>query len=369
MAEIEKTPTLGLNKPPKGYFDWDVPLNENWDKLDFLGAGQLPLLTPMMFDHRLEGDEALGWAMQGSTLDGSEYTSVWEKLKKAKDRAVQQTWTIKSVTYTVFKDKTSGWVFLDQANYNKAFTNLKDSLGFVLTDVDGKKTIILPKREVYSKPSMSDANIYGSESLPNIKGTFNIDTETYSGRASGAFYESSTANVLGVNAPWNKRGLGFNASRASSTYQDGAKVNPDYHTVFIYYKVGNTIVDKEEIDLGNLTSQVDNLATNKANKDLSNVSSNIDYVIEQGSNYIKFKSKKLIQWGFKTYTTTDATTVTFVKPFANTSYILAGVPYGASGVPDYTLTTKGKKTTSFVFKIAGYAASYGMDWIAIGQGA
>lgn len=36
MAEpaITKTAILELNKPDKGYFDWDVPLNANWDKLD-----------------------------------------------------------------------------------------------------------------------------------------------------------------------------------------------------------------------------------------------------------------------------------------------------------------------------------------------
>lgn len=272
MAEIEKTPTLGLNKPPKGYFDWDVPLNENWDKLDFLGAGQLPLLAQIQLDHRLEGEEATGWAMQGSVLDGDRYTSVWEKLKTAKDRATQVTAKFNDVTYTYFKDATSGWVFLDQANYDKAFTNLKDSLGFILTDVDGVKTITLPKKEVYLKPSLSDANVFDAESLPDHRHDIGFDDYL------GTQYGNKTISGSFLLAGYGQAGrastsaLTSMASASDSRYKSGAKVNPDHSTVFIYYKVGNTIVNQDQIDVGNLNSQVDDLATNKADKDLSNVS-------------------------------------------------------------------------------------------------
>ena len=368
MAEIEKTPTLGLNKPPKGYFDWDVPLNENWDKLDFLGAGQLPLLTPMMFDHRLEGDEALGWAMQGSTLDGDEYTSVWEKLKKAKDRAVQQTLEIKSVTYTIFKDTTSGWVFLDSANYNKAFTNLKDSLGFVLVEADGNKTITLPKREVYNKPSISDANVFGVESLPNIKGTAQAHklgvNQNVSAMGCLRLNETGIRNETGDTDLVGKAlQLSLDASLSSKAYKDGAKVNPDHHTVFIYYKVGNTIVNKEQIDLGNLTTQVDNLATNKANKDFSNVASNIDYVVESRTNYRRYKSGFLMCWGRSGGTSAGSGSVVFPKPFANTSYsfVVSGREEDNSG---YTIGNWSYTTTSVSIKW-----QKPFKWLAIGQGA
>lgn len=371
MAEIVKTPTLGLNKPPKGYFDWDVPLNENWDKLDFLGAGQLPLLTPMVFDHRLEGDEALGWAMQGSILDGTEYTSVWEKLKTAKDRAAQQSLEINKVTYTIFKDATTGWVFLDSANYNKAFTNLKDSLGFILTEVDGVKTITLPKREVYSKPSMSDANVFGAESLPNIKGTAQAHKlgVNQSVAVSGCL-KLNTSSISTEIGDTDQTGralqLALDASLSSSAYKDGAKVNPDYHTVFIYYKVGNTIVNQDQIDLGNIVTQLDNLNTSlagKADTDLSNVSSNLDYVVESGSNYIKFKSKILICWG-----SVGGNPTNFPKPFGNTSYSISitltnqNSSYAYSCSETY-FTSKG--TTSFSRSNTNNSGMY----IAIGLGA
>lgn len=308
MAEIEKTPTLGLNKPPKGYFDWDVPLNENWDKLDFLGAGQLPLLTPHEFEHRLEGNEAIGWAMQGSVLDGDEYTSVWEKLKTAKDRATQVTTEFNEVTYTYFKDATSGWVFLDQANYDKAFENLKDSLGFIMTDVDGKKTITLPKREVYFKASLTDANVFGAESLPNITGQFALSTNNTSGASmQGAFVQNGTSAQGSGGNTGQAAVCKLDASRISEAYQDGAKVNPDHHTVFIYYKVGNTIVNKEEIDVGNLLEQVNN----KLDRDFGNAPSNIDAIVESYRNgsdwYEIYKSGKIKQGGIAASVAAGAT--------------------------------------------------------------
>lgn len=221
MAEpgITQTDILKLNKPDKGYFDWDVPLNENWDKLDFLGAGQLPLLYRLESERILEGADATGWALQGSVLDGDTYPTLWTLLKTAKDRAASKTLEIKEITYTVAQDEVTGMVFVDQANYDKGWANLKDSLGFIVSFVDEVKSITLPKRA-------------GS-----------VTTDTYY------------------------------ASLSSSTYQDGASVQPDHHVVYAYYKVGNTIVADESIDLGNVLTQLAAMQTQlagKADKDLSN---------------------------------------------------------------------------------------------------
>lgn len=238
MAEpgITQTDILKLNKPDKGYFDWDVPLNENWDKLDFLGAGQLPLLYRLESERILEGADATGWALQGSVLDGDTYPTLWTLLKTAKDRAASKTLEIKEITYTVAQDEVTGMVFVDQANYDKGWANLKDSLGFIVSFVDEVKSITLPKRAVYDRADVEGLNGFGAESLPNITGS-------------------------------------FDASRSSSTYQDGASVQPDHHVVYAYYKVGNTIVADESIDLGNVLTQLAAMQTQlagKADKDLSN---------------------------------------------------------------------------------------------------
>lgn len=277
MAEpgITQTDILKLNKPDKGYFDWDVPLNENWDKLDFLGAGQLPLLYRLESERILEGADATGWALQGSVLDGDTYPTLWTLLKTAKDRAASKTLEIKEITYTVAQDEVTGMVFVDQANYDKGWANLKDSLGFIVSFVDEVKSITLPKRAVYDRVDVEGLNRFGAESLPNITGATSLVTSVNDMFDYGAFYKDSVnkkAGIYGAAAGTNSVNA-FDASRSSSTYQDGASVQPDHHVVYAYYKVGNTIVADESIDLGNVLTQLAAMQTQlagKADKDLSN---------------------------------------------------------------------------------------------------
>lgn len=277
MAEpgITQTDILKLNKPDKGYFDWDVPLNENWDKLDFLGAGQLPLLYRLESERILEGADATGWALQGSVLDGDTYPTLWTLLKTAKDRAASKTLEIKEITYTVAQDEVTGMVFVDQANYDKGWANLKDSLGFIVSFVDEVKSITLPKRAVYDRADVEGLNGFGAESLPNITGSFgNVVDYNSTAKFSGAFERfTSYSHAVGAGGQVRAYNSSFDASRSSSTYQDGASVQPDHHVVYAYYKVGNTIVADESIDLGNVLTQLAAVQTQlagKADKDLSN---------------------------------------------------------------------------------------------------
>ena len=285
MAEpgITQTDILKLNKPDKGYFDWDVPLNENWDKLDFLGAGQLPLLYRLGSERILEGADATGWALQGSVLDGDTYPTLWTLLKTAKDRAASKTLEIKEITYTVAQDEVTGMVFVDQANYDKGWANLKDSLGFIVSFVDEVKSITLPKRAVYDRADVEGLNGFGAESLPNITGSFgNVVDYDSTAKFSGAFERfTSLSHAVGAGGQVRAYNSSFDASRSSSTYQDGASVQPDHHVVYAYYKVGNTIVADESIDLGNVLTQLAAMQTQlagKADKDLSNTNPSQEFL-------------------------------------------------------------------------------------------
>ena len=285
MAEpgITQTDILKLNKPDKGYFDWDVPLNENWDKLDFLGAGQLPLLYRLESERILEGADATGWALQGSVLDGDTYPTLWTLLKTAKDRAASKTLEIKEITYTVAQDEVTGMVFVDQANYDKGWANLKDSLGFIVSFVDEVKSITLPKRAVYDRVDVEGLNGFGAESLPNITGATSLITNDNNMFDYGAFYKDSVNKKAGIygNSSGTSSVNAFDASRSSSTYQDGASVQPDHHVVYAYYKVGNTIVADESIDLGNVLTQLAAMQTQlagKADKDLSNTNPSQEFL-------------------------------------------------------------------------------------------
>lgn len=271
--EIKKTPTLGLNKPPAGCFEWDKPINENWDKLDLLGAGQIPLLWHIDIRHKLEGDQLAGWSLQGSELDGSVYTSVWDILWAAKQRATTEYSTqIRGKTYYYFQDAVTGIVFVNDTNYNTALAALGDSLGYVVSNVDGVKRIRLPMDSSLNFPVL-DGSLPGGfvdETLPEISGSFYLTGASGShGAYSGAFYEekASSGYAHGSAGDATNPVVGFKASRSSSTYQDGARVQQRSHKVYRYYKTGNTIANKELIDVANLSEQL----TQFANKSLSNM--------------------------------------------------------------------------------------------------
>lgn len=257
LEDVEKTPVMGLYKPEKGFFDWDVPINKNWDLLDKLGSGRLPFLCTLLSEWILTGDDATGWALQGSELDGDTYKTAWERLSAAQERASTVSKEFYDITYTWRKDEVTGWCFVDKANYDKAKENLKNSLGFVVDYVEGAKRIILPYKEGYYKIG-SSVNDFIPQSLPNIKGQAGL---------LGARLDYATG-VFEAQGSWGSRPhwdggvsayLGFDASNSSPVYQDGADVNPFASTVYLYYRVGDTASSDSLVDFGNFTTELESI--------------------------------------------------------------------------------------------------------------
>lgn len=79
------------------------------------------------------------------------------------------------------------------------------------------------------------------ESLPNIKGKYNIivnnTAETGIWNASGALYKGSNESVGSSSAKETSGSLVFDASRSSSTYQDGAPVQQNAYLINVYRRI------------------------------------------------------------------------------------------------------------------------------------
>lgn len=288
MDGYEKTPTLGLNKPEKGDFDWDLPLNENWDILDRVGGAQLPLLATIDLDYKLSGDAAIGWALQGSTLSGNTYTSLWSAMKAAYDRSTATNETHYNKIYSVKTDDVTGWRFVTADVYNSALTCFGESLGHVL-DTNAKTIRLRTSWQSFDLPT-HDTKVPGrvlDETLPNVKGEFYVSnvTQDFKGqqagdsKTKGMFKFTQTGGTAG--AAWNPaggiftlNGSTFNTSGSGvSPYRDNAWVCPQSKNLLRYYKVGNTITNVENIDVGNVLKELQALSVNSANVSLSNVSS------------------------------------------------------------------------------------------------
>ena len=130
-----------------------------------------------------------------------------------------------------------------------------------------------------------------SESLPNIKGEYNVWWSTVNA-PSGAFYGSnSTSNGSGnggTTGPFFDT-MNFDASLSSSTYQDGAKVKPDSVRYRAMVQLAIKTTDDAVITV---TSGLQQIA-NKAENDLSNLSTDgVNYINDTINNIITERDNK-----------------------------------------------------------------------------
>jgi hypothetical protein len=246
------------------------------------------------------------------------------------------------------------------------------SCGFFGLDTANERFKVPMLKDVYIKAGQAPS-MFGAESLPNVKGEVGtIGNYNNTAVVTGAFKRGgkSVHAVDGGNIVLFYNAT-FDASRSSSTYKNGAKVQPD-HVVYRAYVVLYTGAVEASV------AQAQEFMTalsGKANTDLSNVSRNIDYIVESkvnsdGSWYRKYKSGWLEQGGIGLTVSADGTkTVTLIKPFKDTKYIVNWLDQDGS-----TLTSSGtrgisnKTTTSFV-ACNGQDKNMNIGWIAIGQGA
>lgn len=287
----------------------------------------------------------------GAWCDGAEYTQamfpdIYQMLVDGK---------IQSTTYQKFTSSVS--------------TN--GSCGFFALDSSAQKFKVPLLTNVYLKAGQAPS-MFGAESLPNVKGEVGtIGDYNNTAVVTGAFKRAtkSVHAADGGNIVWFYNAT-FDASRSSSTYKNGAKVQPD-HVVYRAYVVLYTGAVEASVAQA---AEFMTALNGKANVALDNVSSNIDYIVESkvnsgGSWYRKYKSGWLEQGGIGLTVSVDGTkTVTLIKPFKDTEYIVNWLDQ--DGFTTNSAGTRGisnKKTTSFV-ACNGQDKNMNIGWIAFGQG-
>lgn len=335
MDGYEKTPTLGLNKPEKGDFDWDLPLNENWDILDRVGGAQLPLLATIDLDYKLSGDAAIGWALAGSTLSGNTYTSLWSAMKAAYDRSTAADETHYNKTYSVRTDTVTGWRFVTNDVYNSASSAIGESLGHVL-DTNAKTICLRTSWQSYDLP-LHDTRFPGrvlDEALPNIKGALASigNTRGNVNTSSEAIY--ITAKFRGQYGGGGGRAEGeesnilFDANRSNysysgvSPYRDNAWVRPQSKNLLRYYKVGNTITNVENIDVGTILDSISDMVHASEFVETKRI---VTATWRSGTNWYTKYSDGWIEQGGRFNMSGADYDLTFNTPFSTTDYTFLAI--------------------------------------------
>lgn len=146
--------------------------------------------------------------------------------------------------------------------------------------------------------------------LQNASGAFKL---TESGR-----YMTRSEN--GGNAPSR---FELDASLCNSIYGNSQTVQPPGILYLLYYKVGNTVTNDSQIDIGNVLSDLNVIENQKADRDLSNCTK--PYIIEIYQNdmfgYVTYSNGFIEQWGRQAVSSRSTSVITLLKSFNNADYL------------------------------------------------
>lgn len=191
------------------------------------------------------------------------YVSAYNKLLKEKERSstVLETETIDDITISFYRSENNYKICLPDQLAN--LTSLYEKTGvawYYVIDTENKQ-FKLPRTKWGFTGLRNKAGDYVSESLPNITAQVSMTNgEFYS--PSGAISISNTGATKGASSPdisGVNQAFSLNASRSSSTYQDGAPVQERATEMYLYFYVGNTVTVESEVNLDTLVTDVENL--------------------------------------------------------------------------------------------------------------
>jgi len=134
------------------------------------------------------------------------------------------------------------------------------------------------------------------QSLPNITGlsSYFSDKSSETSAVSGAFYNASNSAYARLRVSDEVSGniqLGFDASRSSSIYQNGADVQPQTIKVFVYMVIANTTKTSVSVNLDNIATDLNGKAdTSLSNVNASGVATIVDKLMPNYNAALSFSS-------------------------------------------------------------------------------
>ena len=209
----------------------------------------------------------------------------------------------------------------------------------------------LPRTKYSFNGLRGNSGDYVAESLPNITGKVSVGSQTgiistVSDQSEGAFYADEDRSYCpSANQQATGKVLGFDASRLSSTYQDGAQVQQRGTQMYLYFFVGNY----ERNMLSNYR--------------------NIDYIINSYNNntdWYKVYKSGWVEQGGKITATSGVTSHTFLLPFEDSNYNFSVTPgYSSSSNSDVGFSSTMNETTFSIYT----PSQVEVYWRACGRGA
>lgn len=339
----------------------DTKISGNAKELAF------PLFTPIFQDHIVNN---ASWLRSDtfSWQSGAVYVSAHNHLVDDIDGITSETETVAGTTITFYRATDGHKIVLpDQESNVKAIYTATGVAWYYILDTTNQR-FKLPRSKWNFVGLRGDVGGYVVESLPNITGSIEGNGGWIPATQTGVFY-ATNVGYRGTGSDLNERTLNFDASRSSSTYQNGAPVQQRATQMYLYFYVGNTIQDETSVDVAELAEDLNG----KVDLPTGLSQSDIDFVIERGGTdalwYEIWKSGRLRQGGYTNGTSIyGIVTVNWLKPFSNSNYTVAATSKisdtwaTSTGTPDARATTDVgsclfDKTASYI-TLQSYCSKY-----------
>lgn len=225
----------------------------------------VPLLTPLFHPEEISDTNWL--KSDGQWNPASVYETVYDELTSDYNLGTEQTDTIGdiSITYRLTPKKRRICLVDQDTNVTNLFNATGIAWYYVIDNSNNQ--FKLPRSKYSFVGNRDNVGGYVAESLPNITGEFSATRAAGSDTVSGVFTQSENLINSAAGTGNYGRTYNFDASRVSEAYQNGVPVQQRAIEAYLYFKVGNTTVNAQLVNVANLTSSL----SNKANTDLSNV--------------------------------------------------------------------------------------------------
>lgn len=253
-------------------------VSENINMGDTVIQNTFDLFDVKWSDHIIN-NESWMCADDFNWIDGSVFSAAWNELKSEWDLATvdstpAQQDIIGDITISYWKSP-KGYKLVEyggdtpETNEN-LLQQLYDEVGiawYYLIDTTGQIRFKLPRTKYGFVGVRSGAGNFVDESLPNITGTAATDGFTINNlEPTGVFYNASmTYTGRSGDTTTQSNGLGFNASRSSPIYQDGANVQQKSTEMHLYFYLADFVRTPLESNLNTFITETKETLNEKVN--------------------------------------------------------------------------------------------------------
>lgn len=226
-------------------------LDKNIDKV--INHVSFNLFDTKISDHILQGNEAKGWALQGTYVTEESYPDFYNRCLEEKNSAIVNEIILADSTLTIFVNN-NGHQFFNIADKDTidSFYNTCGIADFYGIDEENQR-IFLPRNKYFHQltDDVSKVNEMMEAGLPNIEGTGHMLNG-----GTGCFETGSIWNYIrgGDAAAYQCKNVAFDASNSSSIYGNSDTVQPPASLKLLYYCVGNTEVTQAITNVTEVTT-------------------------------------------------------------------------------------------------------------------